>query len=259
MTILHHQTLGSGKPIVLIHGWGMHSGIWQDFAGQLAAHHQVTLVDLPGHGHSGKLTPFSLETITDLLAQTLPDEPCCWLGWSLGTAVVLEMARRFPERVNRLVLVAGNPCFLQQNDWAGMRKDVLDSFAENLQKDTQATLTRFLAIQVMTLPNAKELAKSLKTAVLSRPMPDDIALQGGLDILKTADLRPALVAVTVPVLVVLGKKDSLVPAALSQHLPVCQPAAQMCLLEHAAHTPFLSHPEEMLILLKDFMENQVDR
>ncbi|MDD2723824.1 MAG: pimeloyl-ACP methyl ester esterase BioH [Methylovulum sp.] len=259
MQKLHHQTLGSGKPIVLIHGWGMHSGIWQDFAEQLASHHRVTLVDLPGHGHSDLITPFTLENISDMLAQTLPDEPCCWLGWSLGSAVALEMARCFPERVNRLVLVAGNPCFLQQDDWAGMRTDVLDSFAANLQQDTQATLTRFLAIQVMTLPNAKELAKSLKTAVLSRPIPDNTALQGGLDILKTADMRPALAAITVPVLVVLGKKDSLVPAALSQHIPDCQPAAQVCLLEHAAHTPFLSHPEEMLILLKNFMENQVDR
>jgi len=253
---LHHQTLGAGKPIVLIHGWAMHSGIWQDFAEQLAGHYQVTLVDLPGHGHSGPLTPFTLENITDRLAQTLPDGPCCWLGWSLGAAVVLEMARRFPERVDRLVLVAGNPCFLQQNGWPGMKPDVLDKFAANLQQDTQATLTRFLAIQVMALANAKALAKSLKTAVLSRPMPDNTALQGGLDILKTADLRPALAAATVPVLVVLGKKDSLVPAALSHALPHCQPAAQVYLLEQAAHTPFLSHPEEMLVLLKDFMENQ---
>lgn len=236
----------------------MHSGIWQDFAQQLAAHYQVTLVDLPGHGHSDALTPFTLENITDILADMLPDEPCCWLGWSLGSAVVLEMARRFPERMNRLILVAGNPCFLQQADWPGMQPDVLDKFAANLQTDTQATLTRFLAIQVMTLANAKELAKSLKTAVLSRPIPDKAALQGGLDILKTTDLRPALATVNVPVLVILGKKDSLVPTALSKAIPCYQPAAQVHVFEQAAHTPFLSHPAEMLNLLDAFMETHVD-
>lgn len=243
----------------MIHGWAMHSGIWLDFAQCLAAHYQVTLVDLPGHGHSGPLSPFTLETITDALVQTLPDEPCCWLGWSLGTAVVLEMARRFPERVKGLVLVAGNPCFLRQEDWPGMRVDVLDSFAANLSQDLQATLTRFLAIQVMTLPNAKELAKSLKNIVLSRPVPLAESLQGGLDILKTADLRPALAALTVPVLVILGNKDSLVPVAVGTAIKACQPTVQLQVLEQAAHTPFLSHPDEMLKWLVDFMENDVDR
>ena len=53
MTKIHTETYGLGKPIVLVHGWAMHSGIWRLFARELAKHYQVTLIDLPGHGRSG--------------------------------------------------------------------------------------------------------------------------------------------------------------------------------------------------------------
>lgn len=254
MQNLHYQTLGTGKPIVMIHGWAMHSGIWHSFAEQLAAHYQITLVDLPGHGHSATLSPFTLDAIVDTLAQALPDQPCCWLGWSLGATVATALAQRYPERVNALVLVAGNPCFLRQDTWPGMQPTVLDSFAASLASDAQATLLRFLAIQVMALPNAKELTKALKAAVLSRPAPAGETLQGGLDILKSTDLRAALAAVDVPVLAIFGQKDSLIPVALSEYLPQLLPHAQVQVLAQAAHIPFLSHPHEVLTRLMAFME-----
>jgi pimeloyl-[acyl-carrier protein] methyl ester esterase len=251
---LHIQTLGSGKPIVLIHGWGMHSGIWLDFAQQLAAQHQVILVDLPGHGHSPALTPFSLDNIIDSLAAALPDMPCCWLGWSLGATVAMAFARRYPARASALILLAGNPCFLQQADWPGIRPVVLESFADKLQADAHGTLLRFLSIQVMALPNAKSLGKALKTAVLACPAPSTETLQGGLAILKDSDLRADLAAINAPILVLLGKNDSLIPAALQAPLKQLLPAADIQVLEQAAHTPFLSHPAELLTAINAFMD-----
>ena len=48
-----------------------------------------------------------------------PSEGCCWLGWSLGATVVLDIASRYPERVSSLVLLAGNPLFTQTGAMAG--------------------------------------------------------------------------------------------------------------------------------------------
>jgi pimeloyl-[acyl-carrier protein] methyl ester esterase len=53
---LHVETFGSGPDLVLLHGWGMHGGVWGDFALRLAEHHRVHAIDLPGHGYSGWLT-----------------------------------------------------------------------------------------------------------------------------------------------------------------------------------------------------------
>ena len=88
MTKIYTEIFGSGKPIVLVHGWAMHSGIWRAFAQELATHYKVTLVDLPGHGRSVAMSPFTLESVSKALVDAMPDEPCCWLGWSLGAAVV---------------------------------------------------------------------------------------------------------------------------------------------------------------------------
>ena len=49
---LHVESIGSGAPLLLIHGWGMHGGVWTDVAQRLAADFQVHSVDLPGYGFS---------------------------------------------------------------------------------------------------------------------------------------------------------------------------------------------------------------
>ena len=52
MNPLYSHTLGSGPDVVLLHGWGMHSGVWEDVVEALLDHHRVTVLDLPGHGYS---------------------------------------------------------------------------------------------------------------------------------------------------------------------------------------------------------------
>ncbi len=233
----------------------MHSGIWRHFAKQLAQHYQVTCIDLPGHGRSGKLTPFALEQIVDALANTVADKHSCWLGWSLGATVVLELARRFPERVDGLILLAGNPHFTGTAQWPGTKPQLLEQFADNLAADCQATLVRFLALQVNGLPDGKALLKALKAAVAECPPPDTETLQGGLDILKNADLRPVLAAANVPVLAVSGNRDTLVPAAVLRHLQPLSPHIQTHSIDKAGHLPFLSHPQELLAVIAGFMDS----
>jgi pimeloyl-[acyl-carrier protein] methyl ester esterase len=256
MTKIHQQTFGKGKPIVLVHGWAMHSGIWRDFAQQLAQNHQVTCIDLPGHGHSEKIDAFTLERISGALVNAVSDESSCWLGWSLGATVVLDIANRFPERVNSLVLLTGNPSFIQTAQWSGMNAGLLDAFAGKLNEDCQATLVRFLSLQVNNLPDYKILLRTLKSAVLECAAPDNETLQDGLDILKHADLRPALSNITVPVSVILGTRDTLVPVNVGQNMQALAPEITLNIIDKAGHVPFLSHPQDVLAIISRFMDEQ---
>ncbi len=257
MTKIHQQTFGKGKPIVLVHGWAMHSGIWRDFARQLAQNYQVTCIDLPGHGRSEKIDAFTLERISDALINTVSDESSCWLGWSLGATVVLDITRRFPERVNALVLLAGNPSFTQTAQWPGMNVGLLDAFADQLNADCQATLVRFLSLHVNNLPDHKTLLRKLKSAVLECNAPDNETLQGGLEILKHADLRPALSDTSVPVSVILGNRDTLVPVSTGQNIQDLAPEINLNIIDKAGHVPFLSHPQDVLAIISRFMDNNV--
>jgi pimeloyl-[acyl-carrier protein] methyl ester esterase len=256
MTKIHQQTFGKGKPIVLVHGWAMHSGIWRDFAGQLAQNYQVTCIDLPGHGRSEKIDAFTLDQISDALVNVVSDESSCWLGWSLGATVVLDIANRFPERVKSLVLLAGNPSFTKTAQWPGMNVGLLDAFAGQLNADCQATLLRFLSLQVNNLPDYKTLLRTLKSAVMECDAPDYETLQGGLEILKHADLRPALSDTPVPVSVILGARDTLVPVSAGQNMQELSSGITLNIIDKAGHVPFLSHPQDVLAIISLFMDEQ---
>jgi pimeloyl-[acyl-carrier protein] methyl ester esterase len=254
MIKLHSETFGQGTPVVLVHGWAMHSGVWRDFARALARHCQVTCVDLPGHGRSGKISPFALEQISAALAASLPEQPCCWLGWSLGATVVLDIAERFPGRVSSLALLAGNPLFVQTETWPGMEARLLDAFADGVSENCQATLLRFLSLQVNGLANCKVLLKELKASVFECDAPDQQTLLGGLEILKKLDLRPAFSRLTCPVSVILGGKDLLIPASIADQLPQLNANCEVHILDASGHVPFLSHQQEVLAIVSRFLD-----
>lgn len=254
MTLIHTETFGYGKPIALVHGWAMHSGLWRSFAKELAKSYQVTLIDLPGHGRSEAVTPFTLETVGRALVDAIPDQPSCWLGWSLGAAFVLEIARHFPERVDKLVLLAGTPCFVKKPGWPGMDERVLDSFAESLQQDSQATLLRFLSLQIKGVDDQKSAFETLKTLVFETPAPDQLTLQEGLVILKQTDLRPEFASIKVPVSIVLGQLDTLIPVAVAGKIQELLPEVDLTIIDRAGHVPFLSRQGVVVGAIRHFMD-----
>lgn len=265
MTKIHLETFGEGRPIVLVHGWAMHTGIWREFAKQLASNYQVICVDLPGHGHSETIDPFTLERISEELVKRIPPSPSfskgwaggiCWLGWSLGATVALDIAGRYPERVSSLILLAGNPLFTQTEQWPGMGVRLLDDFAGHLDKNCQATVLRFLSLQVNGMPDQKVLLKTLKTTVLECDAPDKKILQSGLNILKKSNLRPVLSQLTIPVSVILGGLDTLVPVTVGQKMQQLLPSLELNIIDRAGHVPFLSHSRETAAIISRFMDEQ---
>jgi pimeloyl-[acyl-carrier protein] methyl ester esterase len=249
---LYTETYGSGEPLVLVHGWAMHSGIWRHFAEQLGRHCQAICVDLPGHGRSPML-PFTLEHVRAALLETLPERPCHWLGWSLGAKIVLDIAAHCPKRVKSVVLLAGNPCFKRNDGWPGMDRQALENFAAALEADCQTVLQRFLGLQVHAMENHKQLAKALKQAVLECPAPDLETLRGGLEILERADLTPALATLQCPLHAILGGRDTLVPAAVGEAIEKLAPHAQVCRIAKAGHVPFITHEQQVIDTLCRFM------
>ena len=102
---------GAGDPLVLLHGWGLHGGIWSGLLPELDGFGERLTPDLPGHGASPcPGDEIGLEALADRLVPGVP-EGAAVLGWSLGAMVALTLARRHPERVSRLVLVAATPRF----------------------------------------------------------------------------------------------------------------------------------------------------
>ncbi|BCK88554.1 pimeloyl-[acyl-carrier protein] methyl ester esterase [Sideroxyarcus emersonii] len=240
---LHVEVTGQGEPLVMLHGWGMHGGVWSDAVARLAQAFEVHNVDLPGHGESGLPGAFTLEAVTGQLAAHF-DQPFMLLGWSLGGIIAQHWAAREPRLIRRMVLVASTPCFTGREDWqCGMPQQTLEQFAAELGNNHAATLRRFLALQVRGSEGERELLGLLRERLFSRGEPHLDALRGGLQILRDADLREVLPRIAQPTLVLAGGRDKLTPPQASHHLAQQMPCARVVEIEGAAHAPFLSHPE----------------
>ncbi|MBS4097252.1 MAG: pimeloyl-ACP methyl ester esterase BioH [Sulfuricella sp.] len=241
---LHVAVSGSGENLVLLHGWGMHGGIWDGVKPALDGHFRVHAVDLPGHGGSPACDPYTSEAVAEAIAAVLP-ESAILCGWSLGGMVALEMARRYPQKIARLVLMATTPCFAQREDWAcAMDCGVLENFAAELENDYEGTLKRFLALQARGDETAKAVLRALRDNLFQRGRPAAAALRGGLAILRDADLRSRVAEIRQPALIVHGDRDQLTPLAAGEWLAQTLPTARLTVFHGAAHAPFLSHPEE---------------
>ena len=242
---LWHEQQGSGPDLVLVHGWGLHGGIWGDLPARLAQHFRVTTLDLPGHGRSrAGAESWSLDAFTDSVAELCP-MPAIWLGWSLGGMVALHAALHHPHKVAKLVLVGATPKFVQAPDWPhAMPTEVFAGFARSLTQDYRATLLRFLSLHAGNGESARALLKQLRAEMFAQGEPQPEALAAGLAILEQTDLRARLAEIKVPALVVHGSYDRLIPPAAGEYLAAQLPQSRLLQLEGAGHAPFLSHAAE---------------
>lgn len=250
---LWHETRGSGPDLVLLHGWGLSSDIWSDLADRLAEHYRVTLIDLPGLGRSAPAGDMSLEPVVEALLDVAP-ESAHWVGWSLGGQLALALTERAPERVISLSLISANPCFVARDDWScAMAPEVFGAFVESLADNETKTLQRFAALQTRGSATAREELKQLK-AVVAAAEPQ--ALAPALMLLES-DLRQALAGLSCPAQLILGAEDQLVPVELASRVRELNPRMSTQLMEQSAHLPFVSHADEVLIML-DALVRQVD-
>ncbi|MGH8849917.1 MAG: pimeloyl-ACP methyl ester esterase BioH [Casimicrobiaceae bacterium] len=256
---LHVESTGNGPPLVLLHGWAMHSGLWRPLLPKLAARFRVHCIDLPGHGDSAPIEPYTLDGIAAAVTArcaSLPEAPTV-LGWSLGGAVALRWALAEPVAVARLVLVAATPCFVSRDDWPhAIDLPTLRRFGEELAVSYHATLQRFVTLQVQGSEHARDVLAQVRGHLCARGEPSQRTLRAALDVLAATDLRPQVAAITQPALVIAGQRDTLVPAAAGAWLAAAMPAGRLAPIAGAAHAPFLSHPDAFFAALDGFCDGR---
>lgn len=245
------QIEGNGPDLVMLHGWGMHGGIWDDVAPLLARHFRIHRIDLPGHGFSHALSLQSLENLTAEIAAHVPAHSIV-CGWSLGGQIALTLAKCWPDQVSQLVLVATTPCFTKQTDWPwGMDAATLRLFKENLDRQYLQTLQRFLTLQVRGGIDQTIVLAQLRERLLLRGQPAPQALQAGLQILLTSDLRTSIPYITQPVMLIHGENDVITPVNAAHWMLQRLPRAIFKTMAHCGHAPFLSHPESFVECFHD--------
>jgi pimeloyl-[acyl-carrier protein] methyl ester esterase len=253
---LFTQSSGSGPDLVLVHGWGLHAGIWDSFVPLLEPYFRILRVDLPGHGSSRWADETTLDDMTAAVLAVAPAN-AAWLGWSLGGLVAMRAALQAPARVRALLLLASTPCFVRRDGWqCALLPALLDTFAAELQQDYLRTLNRFLALQVRGSDQGGAVLRQLRSQLLAKGEPVPVALQAGLDILRNTDLREDIGALACPALVMAGERDTLVPGAAARATADLMPNAVVEVIAGAGHAPFIARPQVVADLVHAFQQPQ---
>jgi pimeloyl-[acyl-carrier protein] methyl ester esterase len=254
---LHIEAVGEGPPLVLVHGWGLHGGVFAPLVDRLSDRYQLYLPDLPGHGHSrDDETPLTLQAcVAEILART---PPAAWLGWSLGGLFALHAASVSPQ-VRALALIAATPRFVRGQDWPhAVEPSVFEQFGRDLKQDYRGTLERFLALDTIGSEHARAELRTLKENLYARGEPAPQALQQGLALLEQSDLRATLPALSIPSLWISGHRDRLVSPTAMREAAAMAPNSRYLESAGGGHAPFLGHAEQVADEIRVFM-TEVER
>ncbi|MBE0504658.1 MAG: alpha/beta fold hydrolase [Desulfuromonadales bacterium] len=238
---------GCGAPLVLIHGWGSSATIFNELMSRLADC-RCLAPDLPGYGASTATATLDLAALAeDLLhwCDALGLEKVTLLGWSLGGMIAQELAARWPQRFERLILLATTPRFVATPDWPhGLTDTAVRALARDFKRAPAPTLANFWSLQFQgeTLPPSP-LQVDVETAT---------AL-GGLELLRRSDLRRQLAAITLPTLVLHGSADVIIPIGAGRFLADSIPHAHFHEFFGYGHAPFYRAASPVSAVIHDFL------
>jgi pimeloyl-ACP methyl ester carboxylesterase len=237
---------GGPPPLVLLHGIGADRGEWALSLPMLAQRRRVLAFDLLGHGRSDKPSGSGVAYRVRFLAEAvaggieaLPEPPARvdLLGHSLGGAVALDLARRHPRLVRRLVLVdaAGPPLERSIDPLAASLSFVPGSFADSRRLLATSVNNRFLSHPIVAFAAAVYKGRRRNRPQLLRLV---ASMAAGEDAARPRDLA----RIPHPTLVLWGDGDRIFPLATGRALARALPNARLEVLPRCGHVPPTERP-----------------
>ena len=261
-----YEERGTGKPIVLIHGWCMSSAIWGAQLDGLSRSQRVIAIDLPGHGQSEvPAEGFSLTgCAADLsgMFEALDLRDVLLVGWSLGSLIALASCELLKERLSGMVLVAATPKFTQCADFLyGLSQMEVEGMARKVQRSLQRARDGFAG----RMFSPGELDEPVLSATIHRllsqvPLPTAAVALQALEVLAEADLRDRLDQLVLPTLILCGDSDVICLPQASDFLARRIPSARQVLFAGCGHAPFLTQSSRFNDCIEEFrrMVSSVD-
>ncbi len=237
--------MSSPLPLVLLHGWGFSSRVWQPLIKHLhnAWPGPVCTMDLPGFGTAYHEHCHSLDDVLHTILAQLPPR-CVLCGWSLGGMLATQLAVRWPARVQGLVTIASNLHFTQQGDWPGMPAGDYQQFCERFELQPEKTWRRFLTQQTRGETSADRHTATLTMLSDYEDMDPDTAATL-LKLLGTIDNRSTFAALTVPGMHCLGENDAITPAAIADYLSTLNARQSVYVLPEASHALCITRSQDI--------------
>ncbi len=252
---LFYEDVGSGAPVVLIHGWPVSQQMWENQIVALASKgFRVISYDRRGFGQSSKpWDGYDYDTLADdlkglLVALDLTGVTL--VGFSMGGGEIARyMGKYAGERVRKVAFVSAVTPFMlkTENNPDGVDKSVFDGMIEGITKDRPAFLENF----GKSFFGVSALHHAVSSAVLdwNQSLALPASLKGTLDCVRAfseTDFREDLKKISVPTLIIHGKDDKSVPFEVSgERTAKLLPTATLKAYDGAPHGLYITHKDQL--------------
>jgi len=261
---------GRGPVVVLVHGLAGSNHNWAPVIPRLAERFRVVAVDLPGHGDSekprGDHSLGAYATLLRDLLEVLGYRRATVVGHSLGGGIAMQFAYQFPERCERLVLVASGglgrevtlllrAATLPGSEW------VLPVIANHWVRDAARWIGRRLSwLPMRPSPALREVGRaysSLADAGARGTFVEE--LRGVMDLQgqRVSAMNRIHLAAYVPTLIVWGARDPFIPVAHAIDASRRIPNGRIEIFERSGHFPMVEEPQRFARVVTEFMTTTV--
>ena len=243
------------RPVVFVHGFGCHQGVWRRVVGPLEGRRRIVLLDLVGAGGSDTsaydpVRHASLDGYAQDLVEVL--DACAprgatLVGHSVGGTIALLAAARRPELFESLLLVAPSPCYANDGDYVGGferedLEDLLDAMDANYRM-----WARSLAPVIMSNPARRDLSDELAANFCEY---DETIARSFARATFLSDHRHVLPEVRVPTVVFQCTHDAVAPGTVGAFLHARLPRSELVQLQATGHCPHVSGAPELVAHLE---------
>jgi len=260
LTRNHVKVLGAGsQPMVFAHGFGCDQNMWRFVTPDFEDDYRLVLFDYVGSGKSdlrayepgrySTLDGYARDVIEVCEALGLSD--VIFVGHSVSGVIGMLASIQRPRLFSRLILVGPSPCYVNEPpDYrGGFERADIEGLLDLMEKN-YIGWANFLAPVVLKNPERPELAAELEESFCST---DPRVARRFAEATFLADNRADLARVRVPSLIMQCSEDAIAPSEVGDYLKRHLPASTLRVLEATGHCPHMSHPEETVRVIKEYL------
>ena len=251
--------LGQGdQPLIFAHGFGCDQNMWRFITPAFKDKYKIILFDYVGSGNSD-INAYSSEKyqslqgyVQDLLdiIETLSLQNSIFVGHSISAMIGLLASIQHPDYFKKLIMIGPSPCYLNDDGYRGgfERSDIAELL--DMMEMNFTGWASYMAPIAMSNPEQPALTQELKQTFIAA---DPIIAKEFAEVTFLSDHRSELPKVSVPSLIIQCSEDSIVPISVGDYLHQHLKNSTLQLMEAKGHYPHISHPNETIQCIADFL------
>jgi 3-oxoadipate enol-lactonase len=250
-----YDDVGSGTPVVLLHGYPFNRTMWRDQIEALSPRHRVLTVDLRGQGESsvgdGPATMEEMAKDVSALMEKLDIARAAICGLSMGGYVTLALYRMFPLRARALVLADTRASVDTEEGRANREVQAQKALGEGMEGIADAMLPKLVSLKTVAR-NPAAVGRVREMMVKTNPDGAAAALRG---MARRRDQTQFLSRIVAPALILVGREDAITPVADAELMHREIGGSRLEVIEDAGHVSNIEQPEAFNHSLTQFLSD----